>query len=71
MGLGSLTISMWLAEYKNYFLAAAFLFLGFSHWRNWKSQGDGGRWNRWILHGTTVLTVGLILYSLVSQHSWP
>jgi len=60
---------MWLAEYRAYFLTATFVFLAFSHWRNWQNRGTTSRWNRLILHGTTVASLGIVAYSFISRAS--
>jgi len=65
-GLGSSTFGIWLFRYRWFFLGATIVLLGFAHWRNWRNRERNGSWSKWILNGTTVLSIGLIVYSVVS-----
>jgi hypothetical protein len=63
-GLGSFTMSMWFARYRWVFLAASLILLGFAYYTTYTNRKKRGPWGMRILHGTTVLSVGMIVYTL-------
>jgi len=64
-GLGSFTMSMWFAKYRWVFLVATIFFLGFAYYKTYRNRKHTGPWSMRILHGTTVLSLGMIVYTLV------
>jgi hypothetical protein len=56
---------MWFAKYRWVFLAATIVLLGFAYYKTYKGQKPGGPWSKCILHGTTILSLGMITYTLV------
>jgi hypothetical protein len=65
-GLGSLTFAVWIAEYRWIFLAATVLFLSLTFYRTYKSgRKPKNRWGLVMLYGTTALSAGLIIFTLV------
>ena len=65
MGLGSLTFSMWLIEYKWIFLLLTIALLGAAFHRTYENREKTGTWGKRMLYGTTVLSVGLIIYTFL------
>ncbi|HFQ81955.1 MAG TPA: hypothetical protein ENK33_11380 [Desulfobacterales bacterium] len=64
-GLGSFTMSMWFARYRWLFLVATIILLGFAYYSTYKNKKNNGPWSFRILHGTTALSLGLVIYTLL------
>jgi hypothetical protein len=66
-GLGSFTMSMWFAKYRWIFLVATIVLLGFAYFMTYKgrNKNKGGPWNKRILHATTLLSLGMVVYTLI------
>jgi hypothetical protein len=65
-GLGSFTFAVWLAKYRWIFMAITFIFLGFAFYKTYKNREKSGPWSIRMLYGTTALSVGLVVFTLVS-----
>jgi len=57
-------MSMWFARYRWIFLAATVVLLGFAYYKTY-TNNRCGPWSLGVLHGTTALSVGLIVYSML------
>jgi len=64
-GLGGVAVSIWLTKYKWVFMIITFVLLGFAFYRTYKDRTKTGPWGMGMLYGTTVLSIGLIVYTLV------
>lgn len=60
-------MSLWFAEYRWLFLTATVGLLGFAFYRAYRQRQRTGPWSLRILYGTTALSLGLIIYSLVTS----
>ncbi len=58
-------MSMWFNRYRWIFLLATIVLLGFAYYQTYKKKKNCTTWSRRILHGTTVLSLGLIIYTLI------
>ena len=67
-GLGSFTLSMWFARYRWLFIVGTVILLSFAYYRAYKSREHNGPWNTPFLYGVTVLCVGMIVYTLVTNY---
>jgi len=56
---------MWFAKYRWVFLVATVVLLGFAYYKTYKGLKSIGPWNRRILHGTAVLSLGMVAYTLI------
>jgi hypothetical protein len=63
-GLGSFTMSIWFARYRWVFLAATIGLLGLAYYKTYRRRKPAGPWSRGILHATTVLSLGMLAYTL-------
>lgn len=68
-GLGSFTMSMWFARYRWVFMALTFVFLAFAYYKTYHNKKSCGFWSCWMLHGTTVLSLGMVIYTLLHLQS--
>ena len=59
-------MSMWFAEYRWVFLVATVVLLGFAYYMTYKNRKKHGPWGIRMLHGTTVLSMGMIAYTLIT-----
>jgi len=57
-------MSVWFARYHWIFLAATIVLLGFAYYKTYNNK-NCGPWSLRILHGTTLLSLGLIVYTLL------
>jgi hypothetical protein len=67
-GLGSFTMSMWFARSRWVFLLATFILLGVAYYNTYGRRKPAGPWSRLVLHTTTVLSLGVVAYALVTAH---
>jgi len=58
-------MSMWFIKYRWVFLAATILLLGFAYYKTYMGRKPGGLLSKRILHATTVLSLGMVLYTLI------
>ncbi len=58
-------MSMWFAKYRWVFLAATIVLLGFAYYKNYMGRKPGGPWSKRVLHATTVLSLGMVVYTLI------
>ena len=60
-------MSLWFARYRWVFLVATLVLLGLAYFITYKDKRSktGGPWNKRILHSTTVLSLGMIVYTLI------
>lgn len=58
-------MSMWLNRYRWIFLIATIVLLGFAYYQTYIKKKNCNTWSRRILHGTTALSLGLIVYTLI------
>lgn len=56
---------MFLAKYRWIFMAITLALLGLALFKAWRNRTKTGPWSKGILCGTTVLTLGLIVYSMI------
>jgi hypothetical protein len=47
-------------------MAITFIFLGFAFYKTYKNREKSGPWSIRMLYGTTALSVGLVVFTLVS-----
>ena len=64
-GLGSFTLSVWFAKYRWLFLIATLVFLGLAFFMTYRDRKKTNPWNIGILVGTTLVSIGFIIYSLI------
>lgn len=57
-------MSVWFARYRWIFFVATIVLLGFAYYKTYINK-KCGPWSLRVLHGTTVLSVGLIVYTLL------
>ncbi len=57
-----MTLSVWIEKYRWVFMGLTFLFLGIAALKIRRTQS---LWNKLMFYGTTALSLGLIVYSLV------
>jgi len=62
---------MWLTRYRWIFLPATLILLGFAYYQTYKKK-DGNKnkcsiWSRLFLHSTTILSLGLVFYTLIKR----
>lgn len=60
-------MSIWFARYRWIFLVLTVLLLSFAYYKTYKNKKNCSPWSLRILHGTTVLSLGLILYSFLNS----
>lgn len=58
-------MSMWIAKYRWIFLVTTIFLLGLAYYKTYRGRKPAGTWSKRILHGTTVLSLGMIIYTLV------
>ena len=56
---------MWFAKYRWVFLVATIVLLGFAYYKTYMGRKAGGPWSKRILHATTVLSLGMVVYTLI------
>ena len=61
-------MSMWFAKYRSIFLVATIVLLGFAYYKTYLGRKPGGAWSKRILHATTVLSLGLVAYTLIINY---
>jgi len=66
-GLGSFGMSMWFAKYRWLFLVATIVLLSFAYYKAYTSKKSRSPWSMRILHGTTVLSLGTVIYTVVTM----
>lgn len=58
-------MSIWLAKYRWLFLVITIALLGFAYYKTYSNRKTAGPWSLLILHGTAILSVGMIGYTLL------
>jgi len=66
-GLGSITMSVWLAKYRWLFFAATLVFLCVAFYYTYRDRNKVGPWNMRFLWGTTALSMVFIVYSFIAN----
>ena len=56
---------MWMAKYKWSFVILTFIFLGAAFYQTFKDGKKDGKWSLRILYGTTALSLGLVIYTIL------
>jgi len=46
-------------------MVLTFILLGFAYYKTYYHKKNCGFWGRWILHGTALLSLGMIIYTLL------
>jgi type II secretory pathway component PulF len=65
LGLGSFTFAVWVQEYRWLFLATTIVLLAFAFYKTYRDRNKTGPWSHKILYATTVLSLGLVVYTLL------
>jgi len=55
-------MAVWLKKYQWVLIIATFAFLAVGFYQ---TKDSTGRWNRWTLYGTTIISLGLLFYALL------
>lgn len=60
-------MSMWLAEYRWLFLVITLVLLGLAYYMTYINRRQTGPWSLWILHATSIVSMSVIGYSLLTS----
>jgi hypothetical protein len=66
LGLGSLTLGVWMVNYRWVFVLVTIVFLGIAYYRTFfRKRRSADAWGKRMLYVTTALSLGLVGYTLL------